>query len=152
MPGPPPKDPALRVRRNKVATRASIGRAAPAKKRTLPPRKPAWHAEARRTWDDWWRSPEAAEWTQVHVSGLLRVIVLVDDFWRATTSGERKAIAAEIRLQGAEFGLSPLAKRRLQWERIHQEDEETAAAKPRVAPPAPPPSGDPRLRLVKQTG
>jgi hypothetical protein len=122
----------------------------PAKKRALPSRKPAWHPETRRTWDEWWASPEAAEWTQVHVSGLLRIIVLVEDFWRADGSKERKELAGEIRLQGAEFGLSPLAKRRLQWERIHEEDEAAKTAK--AAPPPPPPSGDPRLRLVKPTG
>lgn len=147
MPGPPPKDPALRVRRNRVATRAKLPAGQRARKRRLPRRMPAWHAETRRTWDEWWSSPQAAEWTQIHVSGLFRLIVLVDDFWRASTAKERKEIAGELRLQGGEFGLSPMAERRLQWERIHEEDE--AAKKAKAARPAPPPSGDPRLRLVK---
>lgn len=147
MPGPPPKDPALRVRRNKAATKAQLPRTPRAKKRALPRRSPTWHAETRRTWDDWWASAQASEWTQIHVSGLFRLIVLVDDFWRASTAKERKEAAAEIRLQGGEFGLTPMAERRLQWERIHGED--VAAAKAKKEPPAPPPSGDPRLRLVK---
>lgn len=147
--GPAPKDPALRVRRNKVTTKATLGRAAPAKKRALPRRKPTWHAETRRTWDEWWSSPQAKEWTQIHVSGLMRLIVLVEYFWRAATLAEAKVAAAEIRLQGAEFGLTPLAERRLQWERIHNEDE-AAKAKP-AAPPAPAPSGDPRLRVVRDS-
>lgn len=150
MPGPIPKNPATRVRRNKVTTNAKLSRAPRAKKRGLPRRTPAWHPETRRTWDEWWSSPQAAEWTQIHASGLFRLIVLVDDFWRATTAKERKDLAGELRLQGTEFGLSPMAERRLQWERIHEEDQ--AAKDAKVAPPAPPPSGDPRLRLVPKTG
>lgn len=150
MPGPPPKDPALRVRRNKTSTRASLGRAPAARKRALPSRAPhgkAWHAETRRTWNEWWASPQAREWSEIHVSGLLRLIVLVEDFWCADNATARKVAAAEIRLQGVEFGLTPLAERRLQWERIHEEDEQSR--KPVAAPPARPPSGDPRLRLVR---
>jgi hypothetical protein len=147
MPGPPPKDPALRVRRNKATTKTTLARAPRAKKRALPRRTPAWHAETRRTWNDWWVSPQAKEWTQIHVSGLFRLIVLIDDFWRASSAKERKEAAAEIRLQATEFGLSPMAERRLQWERIHGEDDQAKKAK--AAPPPPPPSGDPRLRLVR---
>lgn len=147
MPGPPPKDPALRVRRNKVTTKATIARAPRAKKRALPRRTPAWHAETRRTWAAWWASPQAAEWTEVHVPRLFMIIVLHEDYWRATTAKERKETLAEIRLQETEFGLTPLSERRLQWERIHEEDEQAKKAK--TAPPPAPPSGDPRLRLVK---
>jgi hypothetical protein len=145
MPGPPPKDPALRVRRNKVTTKATLPKAPRARRPALPRKRPAWHPLTKREWNSWWSS--GAEYSEVHASGLLRLIYLVEDFNRATSAKERKEAAAEIRLQGAEFGLSPLAERRLQWERIHAEDE--AAKKAKAAPPAPPPSGDPRLRLVK---
>lgn len=151
MPGPPPKDPAIRRRRNKTTTRATLGKAQPARKRALPRKRPAWHAETRRTWDDWWASSQAREWTQVHVSGLLRLIYLVEDFYRATTPKERKEAAAEIRLQGTEYGLTPLAERRLQWERLHEESEQSKKPATPAAPPAPPPAGDPRLTLVRSS-
>jgi hypothetical protein len=150
MPGPPPKDPAIRRRRNKTTTRATLSRAPRARKRPLPARAPhgkAWHAQTRRTWTDWWASPQASEWAEVHVSRLLIMIAVVEDFWRATTAKERKAAAAEIRLQQVEFGLTPLSERKLQWERLHEEDEQ--AKKAPAAPPERPQPGDPRLTLVK---
>jgi len=145
MPGPPPKDPALKVRRNKTSTRATLGKSTPARKRALPRKRPTWHPETRREWETWWSSPLAREWTDVHAAGLMRLIYLVEDYWRAETATARKVVAAEIRLQGAEYGLTPMGERRLQWERIHEEDEQSK--KPAVSP-ARPSSGDPRLRLV----
>lgn len=145
--GPPPKDPALRVRRNKVTTKAILGRAPAAKKPALPTRRPTWAAATRATWNRWWASPQAREWTEVHVSRLLILIALHEDFNRAANARERRDAAAEIRQHEREFGLTPLAERTLQWERIHEEDAQ--AKKAVAAPPPPPPSGDPRLRLVK---
>jgi hypothetical protein len=145
MPGPPPKDPAIRQRRNKTTTRASLPRAPLARKPPLPAKRPAWHALTKREWASWWSAGN--EYTEVHAAGLIRVLYLVEDFYRATTAKERKEAAAEIRLQGAEFGLSPLAERRLQWERIHAEDE--ASKKKPAEPPARPPSGDPRLTILR---
>ena len=147
MPGPPPKDPALRVRRNKVATRAKIPAGMRARKRPLPRRTPAWHPATRREWNVWWASPQASQWTDIHAAGLFRLIVLVDDFWRAATLRDRKEAMTEIRLWGTEFGLTLMAERKLQLERIHEEDD--LARKAKAVPPPPPPSGDPRLRLVK---
>ncbi|HEV8545016.1 MAG TPA: hypothetical protein VGQ64_01875 [Candidatus Limnocylindrales bacterium] len=150
MPGPPPKDPAIRQRRNKTTTRAILRKAPAARKRSLPARSPygkAWHPATRRTWNDWWADPLAAEWTEVHVSRLLLTIALHEDFNRATSAKERKEAAAEIRLQEREFGLTPWAERSLQLERIHAEDEQSKKAA--AAPPVRPPSGDPRLTIVR---
>lgn len=144
MPGPPPKDPAIRRRRNKTTTRATLPKAPVARKPPLPVKRPAWHALTKREWQRWWSS--GAEYSEVHASGLIRLLYLVEDFYRATTAKERKEAAAEIRLQGAEFGLTPLAERRLQWERIHADDEQS---KRHAEPPARPQAGDPRLTLVK---
>lgn len=150
MPGPPPKDPALLVRRNKVVTRATLPSAPAARKRPLSTRTPGrarWLPETRREWDAWWASPQASQWTQIHATGLFRLIIIVNDFWSASTAKERKEIQGEIRLWGVEFGLTLKAERTLQLGRIHEADE--GARRERAAPPAPPPSGDPRLRLVK---
>jgi hypothetical protein len=149
MPGPPPKDPAIRQRRNKTTTRATLRKAPAARKRLLPRRSPygrAWHAATRRTWNDWWSDPLAAEWTEVHVSRLLLIIAIHEDFNRSTSAKERKEAAAEIRLQEREFGLSPWAERSLQLERLHEEAEQS---KKKAEPPARPQPGDPRLSLVR---
>lgn len=136
MPGPPPKDPALRVRRNRTSTRTTLPAAPNARKRPLPKRIPNWHAETRRTWDEWWASPQASEWTEVHQTGLMRLILLVEDFWVATDAKSRREASTEIRLQGALFGLTPIDERRLQWERARGEEAERkrrAPARPKAS-------------------
>lgn len=120
MSGPIPKDPQLRQRANKVATRAQL-EAEPAKKRNVP-RLPdrvdgegqpmEWQAMTKDWWRDVWRSPMAAEYLQADVHGLYRLAVLVDKYWIEPTT----TLAAEIRLQQQCFGLTPIDRRRLQWE------------------------------------
>lgn len=63
-------------------------------------------------WDTIWASPMADEWVDADVPGLMALAALVDQFW---TTGD-KAVAAEIRMQQREYGLSPLSRRQLQWE------------------------------------
>lgn len=54
----------------------------------------------------------AREFLESDVSTLLRLAVLIDNFWLEPKAG----LAAEIRLQEMRFGLSPLDRWRLQWE------------------------------------
>ena len=75
-----------------------------------------WHPPTLAWWLDLWHSPMAAEFDASDIPGLHVVAVLWDDFWRAETPRERLAVLAEIRLQGARFGLSPMDRRRLQWQ------------------------------------
>lgn len=86
----------------------------------------------------------APEFLKSDLHGLFRLAVLVDAFWREPS----KELAAEIRLQQAAYGLSPLDRRRLQWEIKRSEAEK----KPQPAA-APPPRRitDPRraLRALK---
>lgn len=137
--GPPPKDPRLRQRQNKTTTAAKLSaegndlRAVP----PLPVRKCGtcggegeqagkktvacdacsgsgifeWHEQTLAMWSDVWRSPMAGEYVQADTHRLFAYAVLVDRFWW----GEIE-LAAEIRLQGQCFGLTPLDRRRLQWE------------------------------------
>lgn len=49
---------------------------------------------------------------------IYRLVVLVDAFWK---TGEL-AIAREIRLLEREFGLTPLSRRRLEWNVARAED------------------------------
>jgi hypothetical protein len=76
------------------------------------PKTRAWHALTRAWWRDVWRSPMASEYLDVDRHGLLRLAELIEQFWR----GPSVQLAAEIRQQEARFGLSPIDRRRLQWE------------------------------------
>lgn len=161
MPGPPPKDPSIRQRRNKVAGAATLednrqrARVPPLPKRRgadgapLPKGDPAdWHPMTRAWWRDVWRSPMAARFTKADTHGLYTLAALVDQFQRTPTP----QLASEIRQQRACFGLTPIDRWRLQWEVI---GDATTPAKPRSSPapppPQPPPGEDPRalLRAVK---
>ena len=116
MPGPLPKDPALRQRKNRVSTSATLSvetglrHHAPALPKLGPEHE--WHPLTRAWWKDVWHSPMSGEYLQVDKHGLFRLAALVDRFWRDPS----QALAAEIRLQGQCFGLTPIDRRRLQWE------------------------------------
>jgi len=122
MPGPLPKDPALRQRRNKTATRAIL----PADTNPIAaqPRLPAcpnegsWHAMAKRWWKDVWASPMSAQFVSGDVPALFRLAALVDNFWKTGSL----AVAKEIRLLEREFGLTPMSRRRLQWQMATAEE------------------------------
>ena len=83
---------------------------------------------------------------QADVHGLYVLLELIDRFWVSPTTG----LAAEIRQHRMAFGLTPIDRRRLQWE-----VERVAQAERRRAAPEAPRHGrkaaDPRamLRAVK---
>ena len=116
MPGPLPKDSRIRQRRNKTATRAGMVTEKPARQRA--PRLPRrsddteWDRRTRAWWRDVWASPMAEEYLDADLHGLFILAELIDRFWEEPTS----ALAAEIRLQRQCFGLTPMDRRRLQWE------------------------------------
>lgn len=158
MAGPLPKDPAVKQRRNRVSGAATLAAAPDARRRVppLPKRTDAegkpheWQALTRAWWRDVWRSPMASEYLQADVHGLYRLAVLVDQFW----TGPTKELAAEIRLQQQCFGLTPIDRRRLQWE--VERVEAVTAGKRRTHQVEQPPAviEDPRkaLRIVGGTG
>jgi hypothetical protein len=86
----------------------------------------------------------ASEYVQADVHGLYRLAALVDAFWHEPD----KELAAEIRLQQQCFGLTPLDRRRLQWEveRVEEVTRRRAQRQPQAAA-----GEDPRaaLRIVK---
>lgn len=122
MPGPPPKNPAIRQRRNKSATKALL----PAEKTPIlnPPNLPEfnpdflWHELTRSWWVDVWNSPQRSEFLRADLGSLFRLAVLVNQFWFSFDL----QIAKEIRLLEREFGLTPLARRRLEWTVAQTED------------------------------
>lgn len=143
MPGPIPKDPRLRQRRNRVAGAAVLpaeGRQGPTP--PLPRRakdENPWHPATLDYWRKAWASPMATEWIEADIPGLVQLFQLIDRF----NHGEH-ALAAEIRLQRVCYGLTPIDRRRLQWE-----VEKVEQAKRRQ--PAPPRSRRPSdpLRFLK---
>jgi hypothetical protein len=117
-----PKPPALLQRRNRVSTRATLGTEAEAAKNKVPPLPPRekkteqWHPRVVAWWSSIWRSPMAAEYLEADKNDLYLLAELRQDFYAAADPFERQKIAAEIRQQGVRFGLSPIDRRRLQWE------------------------------------
>jgi hypothetical protein len=115
MPGPLPKDPAVRQRRNKSSTRAIL----PAENlpRTKAPKLPKlpdgeeWHAMAKEYWKVIWSSPMSVEFLRGDEPALYRLLMLVNRFWNTGSLN----VAKEIRMLEREFGLTPLSRRRLEW-------------------------------------
>jgi hypothetical protein len=115
MPGPMPKDPAIRQRTNKSATRALLRpdfapRVRAPKLPDLPDGE-AWHEMALQFWKAVWSSPVHFEFLRADEPALFRLVVLVNAFWNTG----KLEFAKEIRLLEREFGLTPLSRRRLEW-------------------------------------
>jgi hypothetical protein len=153
MAGPLPKRAATRQRRNKSATSAKLQKP-DASSVVVPPLPEAtegtsWHPLTLRWWSDTWHSPMAPEFDESDVHGLFILATLVDAFWYEPNA----ALAAEIRLQRQCFGLTPIDRRRLQWE-IERAEEAQEKGRKR-SQPASPATGkgarkaqaDPRKRL-----
>ena len=141
MPGPIPKSAITRQRRNKKSTAATL-KAEGGELREVPPMPEEWHNMTKAWWEDVWRSPMADEFIEADKHGLYRLAVLVNEFWEHPS----KDLHAEIRLGQQAFGLTPIDRRRLQWEVGRAESAS------RKKPPAKPRAGDDpreRLRLVQ---
>jgi len=149
MPGPAPKHPSTRQRRNRSSTAATLSVDPDLEVPALPTR--LWHEQTRAWWRDIWASPMAPEYDDSDRHGLFSLAVLVDDFWRCDEAKLRTSIAAEIRQQRQCFGLTPIDRRRLQWEIERSEDAQDRGQRRRgtATPPAPPVAGstDPRTAL-----
>lgn len=143
MPALPKRNPA---RRNRTSTNARLTSEHEIEAPELPTAADGWHPQTLEWWRDVWASPMAPEYDESDRHGLFMLAVLVDSFWRQPS----KDLAAEIRLQRQNFGLTPLDRRRLQWE-IERGDEAAAkGAKRRAAATeakAPTTRNDPRVAL-----
>ncbi|HXG36535.1 MAG TPA: hypothetical protein VNL15_06175 [Dehalococcoidia bacterium] len=110
-------------------------------------RQREWHRLTTAWWHDIWHSPMAAEFLEADMHALYRLAVLIDRFWYESSAKSSAKLAAEIRQQQTAFGLTPIDRRRLQWE---VERVESATRKRLPAPPpakgATPPA-DPRSVL-----
>lgn len=146
MPGPAPKHSSTRARRNKSATSATLRADAAIKAPELP--GDGWHVMTAAWWRDVWASPMAPEFDESDKHGLFVLAMLVEDFWRAESTAQRKDLAAELRQQGQRFGLSPIDRRRLQWEIERTQEAQDKGARRRATPARKSASaGDPRAVL-----
>lgn len=111
--GPIPKDPTLRQRRNKMTTAAKLAPVERLEMPDLPARgRRQWHPFTLAWWEDVRESPMAAEYVKADLHGLFVLADLVDQYWKKPAV----KLAAEIRQQRQCFGLTPIDRRRLQWE------------------------------------
>ncbi len=135
MRGPVPKNPHLRQRANRATTRATLPSVEAAARNKVPvlynreKSSERWHARVLAWWRGIWKSPMSSEWLEADVLGLVyRTAELQQDFWTASDAQGR--IAAEMRIAKNEekLGLSPIDRRRLQWEieKGEQADERTS--------------------------
>lgn len=137
MPGPAPKNPAVRQRRNRKSTRARL--LTEEKPRQRAPSLPS-RGEGEQDWDpltvawwfDVWHSPMAEEYVRSDVHALFRLAKLIDMFWAEPS----KEFAAEIRIEQQAFGLTPLDRRRLEWtvERAEEAQDRARERRARTVP------------------
>jgi hypothetical protein len=147
MPGPHPKPSHLRQRTNKKAGSAVLSAPAASKKApTIPnPDDRTWHPLTLSAWTHAWSSPMASQWIETDIDALGRLAVLWDDFYK-TPDGK---LLAEVRLQEARFGLTPLDRSRLQWEVSRGEEAEQKRQPRRPQSPQRNDSPSAFLRLLK---
>lgn len=138
---PPKRNPA---RRNRSATKSTLDGQTRVKAPKLPTRK--WHPEARRWWKDIWASPMAPEYLDADQHALIRLAVLISDYWEAKSPTARKELAGEIRLQQQAFGLTPFDRRRLEWTIETTESAKAKGKRRRQKDPTGDPT-DPRASL-----
>lgn len=108
----PPKHPSARQRRNRTSTAATLRPVVDVQVPELPETDEGWHPLTVAWWGDVWGSPMSAEFDPSDVHGLFVLAALVDAFWTKPSA----SLAGEIRLQRQCFGLTPIDRRRLQWE------------------------------------
>ena len=141
-----PKDPSIRQRRNKSASRALLRPDfAPRLRAPRLPELPAgekWHLMALHFWRVVWSSPMHYGYLRGDEPALFRLLVLVNSFW---TYGKLE-VAKEIRLLEREFGLTPLSRRRLEWS-VSQAEEAKDRHEQRRSKRATIIDGDPRKVL-----
>lgn len=148
MPGPAPKPAAQRRRRNTVAGARTLA-AVPDQVKVPPLPKHLSHPMTKAWWKDIWASPMAPEFDPSDLHGLYLLADLVNCYWNeeASRGMTKKELAAEIRLQRQCFGLSPIDRRRLQWE-IERGDQASEATQRRRTARRPRSVKDPRDEAI----
>jgi len=111
---PAPKPPGTRVRRNTDQPQwRSLTSDGKAKAPALPSKTPTWLKPTRDWWQAIWDSPMATAWLPSDVPVLVRLARIVDLDNRGESTA---ATLSEARQLEDRFGLSPRARRLLQWD------------------------------------
>jgi hypothetical protein len=148
MPGPVPKNPIIRQRRNRISTNSTLDGVMETRKR-MPSLsnlggKKKWDPKTIAWWKDVWHSPMAEEFVDTDKHALFRLALLIDQYWELPN----KELAAEIRLEQQAFGLTPIDRRRLGWSvKKDNGKKRESTAKVVIAPPVDP-NKDPRHVLT----
>lgn len=156
MPGPTPSQ--TKVRRNRSSTRRTLSAEHDVKAPPLPKLPDVeWSPITRKWWRELWASGMAPEYLDVHRYGLFRVAMLFNKFFDPDTELKQQ-LEIQVRLEKAEadYGINPMALRRLEWQIEETEGKQAQGARrrastaaPAAAPAAPAnPTDDPRLKLV----
>ena len=111
MPGPAPKDPAQRLRRNKDTIDWVDLPADPELESRDIPQFAGLGEAGRDKWSTIWVTPMATQWGDAEEGQAVRYCQLVD-IW--TTTKETKVLA-EMRHLEAALGLTPKARKELRW-------------------------------------
>lgn len=145
---PLPKPADERRRRNKTAGARTLRQVEPGT--VAVPELPAgsWHPQVLRWWSDVWASPMAPEWDDSDIHGLFELAGLMHRYWLAledpeTSAASLAALAGQLRQGRQQYGLSPLDRRRLEWE-IDKAEEAGRRRTARKASAAPRAVKDPR--------
>lgn len=86
----------------------------------LPPEP--WHPLARSFWNDVWTGPTGSQYGQAEEHGLLIIATLVHKLYTCDDLETFQKLAAEIRLQRRDFGLTPMSRANLHWEIANAEN------------------------------
>jgi hypothetical protein len=153
--GPAPKPASTRQRRNRTSTAAKLSAVHSVKLPPLPHRVDEdgnnleWHPRTLAWWTDVWGSPMAPEFLRADTHGLFLLAELEDLFHWASAARDKIELAKEIRLQRVAYGLTPIDRRRLQWE-VDRGDEADQRAQKRKASTKPKRAADPRDEFLKR--
>lgn len=74
-----------------------------------------WTRAAVAYWNDMWASEMSAEWLESDYHNVVMCTAAYNDFVTGETAKDRKDAMAELRLQRKDLGLSPMARRSLEW-------------------------------------
>lgn len=148
----PKKHSSTRARRNVAATATTMGNTSRREGVAAPlPAGLDWHPAVQAWWEAMWAAPMSDEY---HDSDLHQLYILAGLYHAFYTCPDDKlreklAIAAEIRLQRATFGLTPYDRRRLEWTIETTEDakDKGRARRQRQATPPMAAADDPRRGL-----
>ncbi len=97
----------------------------------LPNKKPGWLKATKDWWDALWASPMATTYVQADIEPLTRLATFADSFRRGDLGATE---LAQMTALEDRFGISPKARRGLQWEIARATGDDDEESKKPLAP------------------